>query len=191
MIDRNPRNLSRAADAAPPSAPGTLETDAVPVRAMRHDDLRAIVAIDRAAMGRPREEYYRARIAQALDSSTLETSLVAELDDHVVGFVLANLYYGEFGQVEPAAVLDSIGVHPEYRGRHVAQALMRQLAMNLRALGVRQVETLVDWDQLELLQFLAHHGFEPAPRLCLRLSLPEYGDAWSPETDDEDEGDTA
>ena len=57
------------------------------------------------------------------------------------------------------------------RGKHVGEALMRQLTMNLRALGIDRVETQVDWDQLDLIGFFQHAGFRPAPRLCLELPL--------------------
>lgn len=151
--------------------PGLLPEDLVAVRTLREEDLTAIIRVDRAAMGRPREEYYQAKVRAALNEGKLQTSLVAELDDRVVGFLLATLYYGEFGQAEPVAVFDSIGVDPEYRGRHVGQALMRQLLMNLRALRVERLETQVSWEQLDLLQFLAAQGFQPAPRFCLELKL--------------------
>ncbi len=61
--------------------------------------------------------------------------------------------------------MDSIGVDRGYQRRKVGDALMRQLLMNLRALGVEHLESLVDWDQQELMQFFAHHDFKPAPRL--------------------------
>ena len=57
------------------------------------------------------------------------------------------------------------------RGKHVGQALMRQLRMNLHALQVEKIETLVDWDRMDLVRFLGAQGFQPAPRLCLRLEL--------------------
>ena len=67
----------------------------------------------------------------------LAVSLVAELDDHVVGFALARVYYGEFGVVEPAAVLDVLGVHPDYRGRRVASALIDQLRPDVAVLDIQ------------------------------------------------------
>ena len=151
--------------------PGVLATDDVLVRGLVRDDLPHLVAIDRAAMGRPREEYYQAKVAAALEGGKLQTSLVAEVDGRVAGFVLCRLYYGEFGRAEPVAVLDSIGVHPSLKGRHVGQAMMRQLRMNLSALRVERIETQVDWAHFELLRFLAADGFKPAPRLCLELVL--------------------
>ena len=154
-----------------PDAPGVLPTDAVLVRNMAASDLAAIVRMDSASMGRSREEYYRAKLSTALEQTGPMTSLVAELDGHAVGFLLARVYYGEFGQAEPIAMIDSMGVDPPFRGRRVGQALIRQLMMNLGALHVERIQTQVDWDQLGLLHFLRKEGFVPAPRFCLERRL--------------------
>lgn len=150
---------------------GALPTDSVAVRTLAPNDLAAIVRVDAASMGRRRDEYYASKVKAALGEGRLQTSLVAEVDGNVVGFCLAKVFYGEFGQAEPTAVIDSVGVMPSHRGRHVGAALLRQLVMNLRALGVTHVQTEVDWKQFDLLRFLASHGFRPAPRLCLQLDL--------------------
>jgi predicted N-acetyltransferase YhbS len=150
---------------------GTLATDAVPVRTLREGDLARIVKIDTASTGRSRHEYYAAKVKHAMAEQKLQTSLVAEVDGIVVGFLLARVFYGEFGHAEPTAVIDSVGVDPKFRGKHVGQALMRQLVMNLTALNVERVETQVDWDQFDLLAFLAKNGFRPAARMCLERKL--------------------
>jgi len=150
---------------------GSLPTDGVLVRDLRETDLSAIVKIDRASTGRVREDYYRAKVKAAVSEPTLKTSLVAVLDDHVVGFLVARLFYGEFGHTEAIAMIDSVGVDPAYRKKHVGQAMLRQLTMNLRALHVERIETQVDWDQFDLLAFLARNGFRPAARMCLEHKL--------------------
>ncbi|MBK9386287.1 MAG: GNAT family N-acetyltransferase [Planctomycetes bacterium] len=151
--------------------PGVEATEGVLVRDLRASDAAAIVKIDRASTGRVREEYYRAKVKAALAEPSLRTSLVAEIDGHVAGFLLAKVFYGEFGHAEPIAVIDSVGVDPQRRGKHVGQALLRQLVMNLNALHVERIETQVDWDQFDLLAFLAKNGFRPAPRVCLQCTL--------------------
>ena len=155
-----------------PLEPGLMDTDAIAVRALTADDLAAVVKIDAASMGRPREEYYRAKIHEACEETGgPRTSLVGEVDGHPVGFLLAKVYYGEFGQAEPVAVIDSVGVDPRFRGQHVGQALLRQLLMNLQALHIERVRTEVDWEQLDLLHFLQRNGFGPARRFCLERTL--------------------
>jgi predicted N-acetyltransferase YhbS len=150
---------------------GALPTDSVLVRDLRAEDFVAIVRIDRASTGRVREDYYRAKLKTAVSEPTLRTSLVAELDGQVVGFLLARLFYGEFGRAEAVAVIDSVGVDPGWRRRHVGEALLRQLTMNLGALRVERIETEVDWEQFDLLSFLARNGFRPAARICLERRL--------------------
>jgi ribosomal protein S18 acetylase RimI-like enzyme len=145
--------------------------DLVLVRNLRADDLDRLVAIDAAATGRRRERFLALKVKQAFSDSGIAASLVAELDEHVVGFVLARVYYGEFGVVEPAAVLDVLGVHPDYRGRHIAAALVDQLRTNLLGLGIPTLQTEVRWSNPELITFFQHEGFTIAPRLCLDLDL--------------------
>jgi ribosomal protein S18 acetylase RimI-like enzyme len=145
--------------------------DVVPVRELRATDLAAVARIDRASTGRLRVEYYDAKIRAAVGEPKLRTSLAAELDDHVVGFLVARVHYGEFGRAEPVAVIDSFGVDPAYRHRRVATALLSQLLMNLDALRVERIETQVDATQSDLLAFLAKAGFGPAARVCLERSL--------------------
>ncbi len=149
----------------------SVARDLVLVRRLQPADLEAIVAIDAASVGRRRERFLAQKVTQALGDTGIAVSLAALLDDHVVGFALARLYYGEFGVVEPAAVLDVFGVHPGYRGRHVAAALIDQLRTNLLGLGIPTLQTEVRWGSPDLVTFFQHEGFTIAPRLCLDLDL--------------------
>lgn len=150
---------------------GTLPRDQVLIRSVRPADLDAMVSIDAAATGRRRERFLKLKLTQALEDTGIAMSLVAEWDGHVVGFLLARVYYGEFGVLEPSAVMDVLGVHPDFRGRHVAAALLDQLRTNLLGLGIATLQTEVRWDSTDLLSFFQHEGFTIAPRICLDLDL--------------------
>ena len=141
------------------------------IRSLRADDQEALVRIDARIVGRRREEFFRVKLRQAFADTGVALSLVAELDGLVVGFVLARVYYGEFGIAEPVAVLDVFGVHPDFRGRHVGSALVGQLRTNLLGLGISHLQTEVAWDSPDLITFFQHEGFVPAARLCLDLDL--------------------
>jgi ribosomal protein S18 acetylase RimI-like enzyme len=145
--------------------------DAVLVRNLRPADLDAIVAIDAASTGRRRDRFLALKLTQAFADTGLAISLAAEVDEHVVGFLLARVYYGEFGVLEPSAVMDVVGVNPGHRGRHVAAALVDQLRTNLLGLGIPRLQTEVPWDSPDLLAFFQHQGFTIAPRICLDLDL--------------------
>lgn len=151
--------------------PGVLETDAVLVRAMTEKDLAAVVAIDVAATGRRRPSYFELMLQRALKLSGMQVSLVAELDGKVAGFLVGSLFYGEYGVLEPSAALETIGVDPTCRHRHVGQALMRQLRMNLGALHITSIRTEISWDDFQLGGFFQKQGFHPAGRICLECSI--------------------
>lgn len=141
------------------------------VRRLLPEDLEAVIALDARSIGRRRDEYFKIKLKQALSDTGIEVSLAAEVDGVFAGFLLARVYYGEFGMMEPGAVLDTIGVRPELRGRHVGAALINQLSTNLLGLGIAQLQTEVGWDNLDLIAFFHHEGFRPAERLCLDLDL--------------------
>lgn len=98
-------------------------------------------------------------------------SLVAEIDQHPAGFIMARVDFGEFGATEPEAVMDTIGVDPRHDREGVATALMSQLSANLGALRAELLRTEVDWNRFGLLGFLDRMGFRPHRRLALRLRL--------------------
>ena len=143
--------------------------ETVVVRNLEHVDLPDVVRIDAEAMGRRRPEYFELMLMRALNFAGLQMSLVAEIDEQIVGYLIVSLYYGEYGLTEPTASVDAIGVHPEFRGRRVAHALMQQFRSNAAAIGVGVVRTEVEWDDFDLLGFFKSEGFAPAKRICLEV----------------------
>lgn len=145
--------------------------DAVRVRTMSEADLDAVVAIDARETGRKRPQYFRLMLDRALKQSAMQISLVAECEGRTVGFLIATLYYGEYGVVEPSASIDTIGVDPAFRGRHIGRALMSQLRLNLGALHITTLRTEVRWDDFALAAFFHKEGFAPSRRLCLECTI--------------------
>lgn len=149
---------------------GPLEGKVV-VRNLRPSDLDAVILLDAKNIGRRRDEFFRLKLKQALADTGITVSLAAELDGVFVGFLLARVFYGEFGVTERVAVMDVIDVHPDFRGQHVGTALLDQLRTNLLALGIGVLRTEVGWESTELLGFFRREGFVMAQRVCLDLSL--------------------
>lgn len=143
----------------------------VVVRRLEAADVDGVVALDAKVIGRKREGYLRPKLKEAFAESAIEVSLAADVDGRLAGFLLGKVYYGEFGATEPVAVLDTLGVHPDAKGRGVAAALMDQLRTNLKALRIARLRTEVGWDVQDLLSFFHHEGFRPAARICLELDL--------------------
>lgn len=148
-----------------------LWRDKIPVRSLTRNDLQAVINLDRRVTGRDRTGYYQRTVREALHDSGVRLSMVAESDAAPIGFIMARVDYGEFGETASEAVMDTLGVHPEFSGRRIGSALMRQLLANLQGLRVERVRTEVRWDELELLAFLKRQGFQPSQRLSLTLAL--------------------
>ena len=148
-----------------------LARDRTLVRSMEAGDLDAIVRIDEKLTGRRRGDYYEAKLKEMMEETGVRVSLVAEDDGRPVGYIMARVDYGEFGQTEPAAVIDTVGVDPGYGKQGVGAALLSQLRVNLDALHVETMRTTVTWTNFALLRFLSRSGFTPAQQLVLSLSV--------------------
>jgi ribosomal protein S18 acetylase RimI-like enzyme len=141
------------------------------IRNLRPQDLEQVIAVDAKIGGHRRDEYFKVKLQQNLQETGVKVSLAAELEGCFVGFLLARVYYGEFGAPEPVAVLDTFCVHPDFKRRGIGSALVEQLRNNLGGLGVGSLQTEVSWDDPALLVFFQQQGFRPAERLCLDLNL--------------------
>ena len=148
-----------------------LSRDRIPVRSMTSDDLAAVTRIDGKLTKKDRTAYYKNKMEEVLRETGIRVSQVAEMDGAVVGYVMARVDYGEFGRTEPAAVMDTIGVHPAYAQAGVGHALLSQLLANLGTLRVDAIRTQVSWKNFALLKFLDECGFEPSQRLVLAKDL--------------------
>ena len=84
----------------------------VKIRALAYGDLDAIVAIDKAVLGKERPEYWSMKIDISEDRSPL-ASLVAELDGTVVGFIMGDASGWEYGVPNTVGWIDTIGIQPQ------------------------------------------------------------------------------
>jgi ribosomal protein S18 acetylase RimI-like enzyme len=143
-----------------------LARDDADVGTMSPDDLEAVARIDRAITGRDRRDYIARQLGEAMEDSAVRVSLVARRDGIVAGYLMARADLGDFGRVEPVAVIDTIGVDPAHAHRGIGHALMSQLFVNLGALAIERVETVVAPRDFGLLGFLYDVGFGPSQRLA-------------------------
>jgi len=142
-----------------------LARDLADVRTMVEADLADITRIDRHITGRDRSAYIQHKLGEALNDSGVRVSLTARTDGEIAGYLMARADYGDFGRPEAVAVLDTIGVDPAFTHRGIGHALLSQLCVNLSALQIERVETMVAPHDLGLLGFLHEAGFAPSQRL--------------------------
>lgn len=136
----------------------------ITIRLMSAEDFDAVLGLDERTTGAPRVAYYRMKFDKLFESKEfLPTSLVAVEDGGtVLGFVMAELYVGEYGISEAGATLDTIGVEPERRKQGIGRRLIEELMDHLKQLGVEKVNTLVDVNDARLIGFFDANLFARA-----------------------------
>jgi ribosomal protein S18 acetylase RimI-like enzyme len=143
-----------------------LARDVSDIRSMTQADLAQVISIDKRITGRNREAYIASLFDEAMNDSAVRVSLIARVDDTPAGFIMARTDFGNFGRTEAVAVIDTLGVAPDSGRRGVGTALLSQLFVNLQALLVEKVETLVAYNDLGLANFFYRAGFAPSQRLA-------------------------
>ena len=141
-----------------------MNTSPIKIRLMQAEDFDAVVGIDEKVLKTPRPEYYELKFEKLFKSREyLPTSLVAEqADGRVVGFIMGELYMGEYGIAREGATLDTIGVDPDFRQKGIGAQLMNEFMDHLGDLGVRKVNTLVDRNDAPLMHFFNTNRFSPS-----------------------------
>ena len=129
------------------------------VRNLEKRDLPAIVSMEERQTGVARPEYWEKRIEISEAIRPHWASLVAELDNRVVGFVLGRAGEFEFGLPGTVAWIEIIGVDPAYRRRGIAEELMEQFTASAEDHGIKTIFTLIDPNRSDLQHFFSQLGF--------------------------------
>ncbi len=145
----------------------------IKIRLMKADDFDAVVVIDEKVLKASRPEYYEMKFEKLFNSRDyVPTSLVAEEEDGtVVGFVMGVLYMGEYGILQEEATLDTIGVDPDHQHKGIGKQLIDEFMDHLKRLGVQKINTLVDWNDSNMIRFFSSNQFNPSKSINLERSL--------------------
>ena len=150
-----------------------MDESTIKIRLMKAEDFDAVAAIDRKVLKISRTEYYEVKFEKLFASTDyLPASLVAEeKDGTVVGFIMGEIYMGEFGIFQEEARLDTIGVDPEYQHKGIGEQLINEFMDHLRSVGVQKIHTLVDWNDSKLIHFFSANHFSPSKTINLERTL--------------------
>jgi predicted N-acetyltransferase YhbS len=143
------------------------------IRLMKAEDFDAVVRIDEKILEASRADYYELKFEKLFKSKDyLLASLVAEDEDGtVLGFVMGELYMGEYGIFQETATLDTIGVDPDFQKRGVGEQLINEFIDHLRHVGVKKINTLVGWNDSRLIHFFSANHFSPSKTINLERTL--------------------
>ncbi len=143
------------------------------IRLMKAADFDAVVEIDGKVLDAPRPEYYTMKFEKLFESKEyVPASLVAEAEGgKVVGFVMGEIYMGEYGIFQEEATRDTINVDPDYQHQGIGGQLLNEFVDHLKKLHVKRINTLVDWNDVRLMTFFGGNHFSPSKTINLERSL--------------------
>ena len=140
------------------------------IRTMVPSDLDRIVEIDIKVLGKPRPEYWEMKL-ELVEKRSQVTSLVAELDGKVIGFIIGDVSSWEYGVPENIGWIDTIGVDPDYQRKGIAKTLFTEMTNNLKKVGVDTIYTFVKRRDWKLLKFFDSMGFQKGDMINLELDI--------------------
>lgn len=145
------------------------------VRPLREEDVSAIIAIDEQTSGRAKPDYWHSKLPHYLfekapDAETDVLARVAEMDGEVVGFIIGEIRRWEFGQPF-CGWITALGVNPEHQRLGIGRRLLAEFLDHYREHGLRDVRTIVEWSDGDLLKFFHSMGFIRGPFVELQKSL--------------------
>ena len=140
----------------------------ISLRPLSSSHVEGIVEIDHRILGKKRQSFWKKKV-RAVESNSPPTGIVAELENKVIGFILGDISGGEFGVPTSVGWIETLGVDPKYQKRGVAKAMMKELIKNFKEAGVKNIYTLVNWGDWDLLQFFRRMGFTRGDMINLEL----------------------
>lgn len=134
----------------------------IKIRLLEDKDFHEVVRIDEKVLNISRTDYYEQRFEKLFQSGDyLPTSLVAEDENGtVVGFIMGELYIGQFGISNEGAVVDTVGVDPDFQHQGIGEKLMDEFITHLKALDVRKINTLVSKSDTQMMRYFNANRFQ-------------------------------
>jgi len=144
--------------------------DTVNIRGITLNDAEAIQTIRKAISEDDAGVDFIKVIEQQISEGTDKSSLVAEINGNVVGYMISTSLYAGFG-IKKSAWIMAIGVHPDFMGQGIGLKLAEKICDIYRDKGVKNIYSSVLWDSTDVLSFFKKLGFERSEFINLKKKL--------------------
>lgn len=142
---------------------------------MHHEDTDSVIAlgksgltyVDLAASAPSHKDYVPLQIIGGLSyedlaatdpDSQLAMSFVAEIDNRMIGFLLAYIHFVGI-PITKICIIRAIVVDPDYQGQGIGTRLFKQLQNKCREDGIQVTRILVPQHNTQLRNYLSAMGF--------------------------------
>ena len=143
----------------------------IDIRNLRQSDLPFIVSIEERLTGVARANYWEKRIEMSEAIRPHWASLVAEINDRVVGFVFGRAAELEFGLPGTVAWIEIIGVDPAFRSQGIGRALLEQFTTSAEDHDIKTIFTLVGPEAADMKEFFGRLGFAQGKMLHFQKDI--------------------
>ena len=143
----------------------------IDIRNLRQSDLPFIVSIEERLTGVARPKYWEKRIEMSEAIRPHWASLVAEINDRVVGFVFGRAAELEFGLPGTVAWIEIIGVDPAFRSQGIGRALLEQFTTSAEDHDIKTIFTLVGPEAADMKEFFGRLGFAQGKMLHFQKDI--------------------
>ncbi|MCP3873301.1 MAG: GNAT family N-acetyltransferase [Desulfobacteraceae bacterium] len=144
--------------------------DKVNIRKITLKDADAIQAIRKAISEDDAKADLEKLIEQQVSEGSDESSLVAEINGDVVGYMISTTLIAGFG-IKKSAWIMAIGVHPDYMGQGIGLNLARKICEIYMNKEIENIYSSVLWDSTDVLSFFKKLGFERSDFINLKKKL--------------------
>jgi len=144
--------------------------DTVNIREITLNDTEAIQNIRKAITADDADVDSIKLVEHQVRKKKDKSSLVAEVNGKVAGYMISTTLYAGFGMKKSAWIM-AIGVHPDYMGQGIGLALARKICETYKDTGVEHIYSSVRWDSTDVLSFFKKLGFERSEFINLKKKI--------------------
>lgn len=156
-------------------------------RSLYPEDINQVSKIESSLTGSSRRVFLEKRLAVATAMPDSFITCAALDGEMLAGYGFARILEGEFGAKSAVAVLDDIGVAPDYRGKGIGKMVLSGIERRMKNKKVSMLQTQVGWSNHPMIRFFASTGFVLAPGQIIERDttpLSENGEESAPVTRD-------
>ena len=139
------------------------------IREMKVEDLEGVLDIERETKGDSRAATY-APVPDSCIGGEMDASIVAEVGDKIVGFVLGRVVRSPT-ELRSVVWIELIGILPEYQHKGVGRKMVEAWKERCRKKGINKVHVMVNWRDWWMLSFFQSLGFSRGELTDLQAEL--------------------